>query len=207
MPPPPRADVPSLSLELRPEELLAAWRAGKLHATTRDPVRRDQRVVAHVALVGTNVTVTVAGRLTSAVARDGQVRFELTPDETRVRAVERLVEIARGAVVAYPPRAPRYLAAVPAMVAAPGGGLLYMNTFSVSERGCGLAWSGPVPVVGAPMELRLGAGKQVASVRGVVCWTARSGRAATVGLKFIAGHTAAWSTMFQDVRRSGAPPA
>ena len=204
----PAAGAPALELRMQPEELLAAWRpgVGRLLATTRAPVRREQRLVVRLVLAGTDVAVTLAGRVASATLRDGEVRFELVPDETRVRALERLVEIARGAAVTYPPRSPRCLAAMPAVVGGPAGAT-YMNTFSVSEQGCGLTWSGPVPPVGAPMEVRLGAGKQVASVRGVVCWTARSGRASTVGVRFVAGHTAAWATMFQDLRRAGAPLA
>jgi hypothetical protein len=202
------AAAPTLELAMRPEELVAGWRPGlgRLLATTRAAVRREQRVVARVVIVGTSVAATIAGRVASATLRDGQTQFELVPDESRVRALERLVEIARGGAVAYPPRSPRCLATMPAVVAGPGG-TTYMNTFSVSERGCGLTWSGPVPPVGAPMEMRLGAGKQVASVRGVVCWTARSGRASTVGVHFVAGHTVAWATMFQDLRRAGAPAA
>jgi hypothetical protein len=169
-------------------------------------LRREQRVAARVAIAGTRAAATITGRIATASPRNGRTSIELVPDETRVRAVERLVEVARGASVAYPPRAPRYLAVLPTVVVGPAGPM-YVNTFSVSERGCGLAWSGPLPAVGAALELRLGAGKQVASFRGVVAWTSQSGRAATVGVRFVAGQTAAWATMFQDVRRSGAPPA
>jgi hypothetical protein len=82
-----------------------------------------------------------------------------------------------------------------------------MNTFSVSENGCGLAWSGPVPAVAVPMEVRLGAGSKVAAFRGVVCWTAQAGRTATVGVRFLDGARTAWTMMIGDVQRSGAPLA
>jgi hypothetical protein len=128
------------------------------------------------------------------------------PDETRVRAVEGLVAAARGEPVQYQTRIPRFLAAMPAVVNGPGGPT-YMTTFSVSEKGCGLAWSGPVPAVGVPMDVRLGAGRQVASFRSVVCWTAHSGRTATVGMRFVEGARNAWAMMLTDVMLSGAPPA
>jgi len=209
MPPPPATPgAVRVEVTLRPADVLAGWRPDvrRLVLVTSEPLRKEQRVAAHVAIAGTKVAVTITGRVAAVAQRDGRTSIELVPDETRVRAVERLVEVARGASVAYPPRAPRYLATLPAIVQG-AGGPMYLNTFSVSERGCGLAWSGPVPPVGAPLEVRLGAGKQVASFRAVVAWTSRSGRAATVGVKFVAGHAAAWATMFQDVRRSGAPPA
>jgi hypothetical protein len=82
-----------------------------------------------------------------------------------------------------------------------------MTTFSVSERGCGLAWSGPVPAVGTPVEVRLGAGNLAASFRGEVCWTAQCGRTATVGVRFLSGFTSAWAMTLTDLSRSGAPLA
>ena len=210
MPPPPaNPGAVHVDLTVGPAELLAGWRAGsrRLALTTTEPLRREQRVAARIAIAGTRVAVTITGRVATATARDGRTSIELVPDETRVRAVERLAEVARGASVAYPPRAPRYLASLPVIVAQAAGSPMYVNTFSVSERGCGLAWSGPAPAVGASLELRIGAGRQTAMFRGVVAWTSQSGRAATVGVRFVAGATAAWATMFQEVRRSGAPPA
>jgi hypothetical protein len=85
------------------------------------------------------------------------------------------------------------------------GGPTYMTTFSVSEKGCGLAWSGPVPAVGAPIDVRLGAGTGAATLRGEVCWTAQSGRTAMVGVRFVAGARSAWAVTITDVERSGAP--
>jgi hypothetical protein len=131
---------------------------------------------------------------------------EVAPDEARLRAVERLVAVARGQPVAYQQRSPRFLAAIPAVVNGPEGPT-YMTTFSVSEKGCGLAWTGPLPAVGVPVEVRLGAGTRAASFRSVVCWTAQAGRTATVGVRFVAGPPGAWAMMFGDVKRSGAPPA
>jgi hypothetical protein len=152
------------------------------------------------------VAATITGRVASARRQGSLLRIELAPDETRVRAVERLLEVARGASVDYRARSPRLLATMPAVIYGIGGPT-YMTTFSVSHHGCGLSWSGAVPALGAPMDVRLGAGRLVASFCGEVCWTARSGRAPTVGVRFLAGEKNAWATILTDLRRLGAPPA
>jgi hypothetical protein len=82
-----------------------------------------------------------------------------------------------------------------------------MTTFAVSENGCGLAWSGPMPDLGDPLEIRLGAGSQAASFCGEVCWAEPSGRAPTVGIQFAAGDRARWGRMLAELKRAGAPPA
>ncbi len=208
MPPPPQSGVVPLEVPLRPDELVGAWRpdSRRFLLTTRDPLRLQQRVAACIRLVGTGVAATITGRVVSASRHANVHRIELVPDESRIRAVERLLAVARGEAVDYRARAPRFLASMPAVVHGPLGPR-YMNTFSVSEKGCGLTWSGPVPAVGARMEVRLGAGNQAATFRGAVCWTAQEGRASTVGVFFLAGASHAWSTMLDDLKRSGAPPA
>lgn len=208
MPPTSPSAVVAIDVALRPDELVAAWRpdSRRLQLPAREPLRLQQRVAARILLSGLGVAATITGRVASA-SRGGDLhRIELTPDETRVQALEKLLSVARGEPVRYQTRIPRFLAAMPAVVFGDGAPT-YMTTFSVSERGCGLAWSGPVPAVGVPMSIRLGAGRQVASFRGVVCWTARSGRTPTVGMRFVEGATNAWAMMLKDVRLSGAPPA
>lgn len=205
---PPQPPVAHLALSLRPDELVAAWRpdVGRLWLPTRVPLRAQQRVVATIALAGAGAAATISGRVVSATRAAGGDRFELAPDDVRVKAVERLVALARGEVVEWAPRIPRYLATVPAVVQGPIAPT-YMTTFSVSANGCGLAWTGPVPAVGAPVDVRLGAGSAAARFRSVVCWTAQSGRAAMVGVRFVAGAQAAWATTIAELERSGAPPA
>jgi hypothetical protein len=198
-----RVDVP-----LRPDELVAAWRpdSRRLLLPAREPLRLQQRVAARISAVGLGVAATIAGRVVSASRHGNLHRIELVPDDIHVRAVERLLSIAGGTPVAYQPRAPRFLASMPAVVYGPAGPT-YMTTFSVSKNGCGLAWSGQVPAVGVPMDVRLGAGSRAATLRSVVCWTARSGRTATVGLRFVAGPQGAWAMLLSEVKTSGAPPA
>lgn len=208
MPPPSDPAVTRVDVSLRPDELVSAWRAEsrRLVLPAREAPRLQQRIAARVTIAGLGVAATITGRVTSS-SRDASFhRIELVPDETRVRAVERLVAVARGEAAGYEKRAPRLLASVPAVVHGPVGPR-YMNTFSVSERGCGLTWSGPAPAVGARMEVRLGAGSRAASFRGAVCWTALAGRTTTVGLFFLAGAKDAWTSMLAELQRSGAPPA
>ncbi len=205
---PPLPGVAQLSFSLRPDELVQAWRpeVRRLSLPAREPLRAQQRVVATIALAGAGAAATISGRVASATRTASGHRIELAPDDLRVKAVERLVALARGEVVEWSPRMPRFLATVPAVVHGPIAPT-YMTTFSVSAGGCGLAWTGPVPAVGAPVDVRLGAGSRAARFRSVVCWTARSGRAEMVGVRFVAGAQGPWATMLAELERSGAPPA
>lgn len=209
MPSSPSEGVVSIDVPLRPDELVGAWRTDsrRLVLQTRQPLRVRQRVAARITAVGRGVAATITGRVASASSHDDVHRIELVPDEMRLRALERLLAVARGEAVEYQPRVPRLLATIPAVVhgsAAP----TYMTTFSVSENGCGLAWSGPVPAaVGAKLDIRLGAGSRTVTFGSVVCWTARSGSRTTVGVRFVTGAKDAWAMMLSEVRRSGAPPA
>jgi hypothetical protein len=209
MSPSPHEGAVSIDIALRPDELVGAWRADsrRLVLQTREPLRVRQRVAARITAIGRGVAATITGRVASASRHEDVHRIELVPDETRQRALEYLLAVARGETVEHQPRIPRLLATIPAVVQGPAGST-YMTTFSVSENGCGLAWSGPVPaVIGARVGIRLGAGSQAVVVRGVVCWTARAGSTATVGVRFEAGARNAWAVMLTQAKRSGAPPA
>jgi hypothetical protein len=197
-----------MDLALRPDELVAAWRQDtrRLQLAAPDKLAAQQRVAARITLAGRGFATTITGRVMSQTRHADGFRLELAPDDLRVRALERLLAIARGAPAGGPTRAPRFLATLPVVVLGPAGPT-YMNTFSVSENGCGLSWCGPVPGIDAPMEVRLGAGSRAASFRGLVCYASSAGRAATVGVRFVAGHRTAWTQMLSDVQRAGAPLA
>lgn len=206
----PNAPGPCTAVEvaLRPEELVAGWRPEyrRLVLLLPAPPRLQQRLAVRLTLRGLGVAATVTGRVVSAAAAGRVHRIELVPDDARVRAVEKLVSVACGENVDYQPRAPRFLASLPAVVHG-ALGPTFMTTMSVSERGCSLAWTGPVPAVGAPLDLRLGAGGRTVSVRSVVAWTSQAARSVTVGLRFEPGTSPAWRSIFGDVERSGALPA
>jgi hypothetical protein len=204
--PTPSSAVVAMHLALRPEELRAGWRPGarRLSVTLREPLQAKAKVALRISVAGLAVAATITGRVVGARRQPPAWSVEIAPDDGRVRALERLVAVASGEQVDYRPRAPRYLASVPAVVYG-AHGPTFMTTFAVSENGCGLAWSGPMPHVGVPMEIRLGAGNQAAKLCGEVCWTAPAAK--TVGLQFAAGERAAWTRLLAEVRRSGAPPA
>lgn len=209
MSPPSTATVIALDLVFRPYEFLAAWRPASrsLAVVVQQPVQRWQPVQARISVLGLGVAATITGRAASVREHPVGYEVELAPDELRVRTLERLAEVASGErVEAYKVRAPRYLAEVPAVVHGPRGPAL-MSTFAVSENGCGLAWSGPVPEVGVPMDIRLGTGNRMASFCGEVRWTAQAGRVPTVGVQFAAGDRAVWAEIIADLKRAGAPPA
>jgi hypothetical protein len=198
----------SLDLALRPYELVAAWRpdSRNLVLVVAEPVSPRQPVQARITLLGTGVGATILGRVASANPHPFGVELELEPDALRARTLERLVEVASGARVTYRTRAPRYLAAVPAVVHRLNDEK-HVTTFAVSEGGCGVEWSGVMPTVGTPLEIQLGAGPRVASFCAEVCWTAPRGRVPTLGLRFAAGDRAAWSEIITDLKQAGAPPA
>jgi len=206
MPPPSTAGVIAVDVPLRPEELRAAWQpaARRLSLALREPLQSKAKVALRISVAGLGVAATITGRVTGARRQPPAWSVEVAPDEGRMRALERLVAVAGGERVAYRPRAPRYLAAIPAIVYGPHGPT-FMTTVSVSENGCGLSWSGPMPEVGVPLELRLGAGSLAAKLCGEVCFAAPAER--TLGVRFEAGERSAWSRIFAEVRRSGAPPA
>lgn len=208
MAPPSSPGFVRLDLAVRPYELLAAWRPASrtLLLVVRETIRKRERIQARLTLLGVGAAATILGRAKDVRPHPLGAELELEPDDTRLRAIERLVELAGGERVAYQQRAPRLLAAVPAIVFGPCGPT-YMKTFSVSTNGCGMTWSGPMPDIGTPMEVRLGAGKLVASFCGEVCWTAPQGRAPTVGLQFAAGDKRAWAKILAELHRAGAPPA
>lgn len=209
MPPSPDQGVVSIDVPLRPDELVGAWRADsrRLVLQTRERLRPQQRVAARITAIGRGVATTITGRVASASSHEHLHRIELVPDDLRLRALERLLAVARGDAVAYPPRLPRLLATFPAVVDGPAGPV-YMTTFSVSRNGCGLSWSGPAAAApGARLDLRLGAGKRALTFAGVVCWTARAGSRTAVGVRFVTGANEAWAAMLAEAQRSGAPPA
>lgn len=200
------ADALTLDLALRPYELVAAWRPAtrNLVLLVREPVEVRQPVRAHIRVLGHDVGATIVGRAARASPHPCGVELELEPDPLRARTLERLVEVvASGARVAYGPRAPRWLAEVPAFVYRLRQ-FRRTATFSVSEEGCGLRWTGAMPPVGAAVELHLGTGERFACFCGEVRWTTPAGRAPALGVRFDAGDRATWSAMLADLRRAGA---
>jgi hypothetical protein len=83
-----------------------------------------------------------------------------------------------------------------------------MTTYCISEGGCGLKWSGPLPSVGQELGIRLATGVRVEGARGTICWLNPSGPSANAGVRLeLTSTSGAWGRMFAEVARSGAPVA
>lgn len=193
--------------DLQPFELLSRWRPTDrtLALALRQRVERRQRLHVRISLVGLGVSATITGRARTIHRHAEGVEVDLEPDQARVRALEWLVEVANGAQVSYQPRPPRYHAALPAVVTGMTGPV-FMNTLTVSEHGCGLAWTGPTPELDVPLEVRIGAGRRVASFCAEVCWTSQTRGIPTVGLRFAAGDRNTWAKILEELERTS-PPA
>jgi hypothetical protein len=197
-----------LAIALQPSELLEAWRqeTGRLLLPAPQGAGLREKAAVRIQLEGKGVVATVVGTVVSAHQDGRGHRIELAPDAESLRAIRLLSAAARGESIRFLNRPPRYRARLPAFVDWEGA-RVYMATFSVSEAGCGLLWSGSLPTVGHPLHLRLGAGPHVAEFRGVVCWVRSERPNATVGVRLIAGRSpgAVWQGLLLDARRSGAP--
>jgi len=193
-------------------ELSGAWRPAthRLYVdVSGSPPRLRAQVAVRVRLSDRTMVSTVVGSVVSLHQHGRVHRVELSPSDAGQRAMAMLLSAAGGAAVQYHQRAPRYLARLPVVVATEGGGELLMTTFSISERGCGLSWSGPPPDIGKTVLLRLGPRARQTDVWAVVRWAGRAGQGvkAGVGLLQDAPPPAVWSELFDNAARSGAPRA
>jgi hypothetical protein len=193
-------------------DLASAWRPSTHRLCVEvagPPPRLGDQVAVRVRLTDRTLVATVVGTTVSLHRHGPLFRLELAPTEAGQRAVAMLLSAAGGAPVQYHQRAPRYLARLPVVVTTDGGGDMLMTTFSISERGCGLSWSGPPPAIGKTVRLRLGPRARQTDVWGVVRWAGRAGHGvkAGVGLLQAAPPPAAWSELFDHAARSGAPRA
>ncbi len=193
-------------------ELLGAWRPATrrlyVEISSAPPRLRDP-VAARVRLTDRAMVATVVGVAVSVHQHGHRHRVEVAPSDAGERAVAMLLSAAQGAPVQYHQRAPRYLARLPVVVATEGGGELLMTTFSISQGGCGLSWSGPPPAVGKTLRMRLGPRSRPSDVWGVVRWAGRAGQAikAGIGLLQSSPPPVAWAELFDSAARSGAPRA
>lgn len=196
-------------IALLPKQLLEAWRqeTGRLRLPAPVAARPQERTAVRIRLEGKPVEATIVGTVVSSHGSGARQETELAPDREGVRAMQILVAAARGEPVQFMQRGLRYLARLPVFVDW-SGSTVYMTTFSVSERGCGIVWSGSsLPTLGQAIHLRFGAGPRAAEFRGVVCWVRASRPNSTVGVLLIMGRnpSAAWDQLLRDAEKSGAP--
>jgi hypothetical protein len=202
--------VLSVAVRLQPSEWLLAWRedTARLRLSVPSALRLRERVAVRIQLSGHSVSATVLGTVVSVQRHESDRRVELAPDPESLGAVRLLVAAARGEPVRFLQRTPRYLVTLPAVVSCDGLDL-YMTASCISAGGCALRWSGPDPIVGRVLGLRLGAGSRTADLQGVVRWRTRFTSSWTVGVRFVDGSRARghWEGFLTEAAKSGAPRA
>lgn len=195
-----------LEIKLDPQELLGAWHpeTSRLVLSTPAVPPARQRAALRMAVGRPPVTATVIGTAVSVSRNPGGANWlELSPDADSMAGLRLLLQAARGEPVLYLDRPQRWMARLPVVVSS-GGAATYLNTFSVSERGCGLVWSGPAPTLGQGLDLRFGSGPRTVEMRGMVCWSVARRSLATVGVQFSSkrGAPGAWSAILADASRN-----
>jgi hypothetical protein len=196
--------------KLKPAEMLAAWdpEAQRLHLRAPSSVAPGDRATFCIELVGSQVLASVAGAVLGVVRDGGSLEIELAPDGESRGAVRMLLAAARGERVPFSRRPPRYLIRLPATVSFRDTSRVLATTESVSEGGCGLAWSGRPPEVGRVLRVRLEGGPRPAENQGAVCWSTVAPAQSLAGVQFAGSRApAAWSAFVAAVARSGAPQA
>jgi hypothetical protein len=192
-----------LAIEAR--ELVSAWRpdSNRLVVKGRAPVGRGRRVAVKISGV-VGVTAPVTGRVADARLADGMCVAEVEVDPDRRPLLKRVVKYLRGEADVPRSRAPRYRLAVPVVVSS-ASGRTYMTTFSVSQGGCGLVWSGERPRIGGGLHLRMGARGQSASVRAAVCWVSEERGGLRVGVRFLPGEELDVGRLLDEAREEAVP--
>lgn len=204
----------SVALNLEPGQFLAGWRAdaGSLFLPTLSEARVGDAVAVRLGIFGKTIRATVLGSV-GLVRRVGRPSLppgvELALDKGSLPAANFLAAAARGEKVTFRERAPRYL--VSRLVRLVRDGLeIATESVNVSEGGCAVAWSGPLPMVGEVLDLKVDGRLFPARARAVVCWNSPGGETSRgVGMRVIANGRASrlWQRLAADAARSGAPTA
>ena len=199
------------SVNLEPAQYLAGYRPQS--ASVFIPALSESKIGAQVAvrvgIVGQTIRATLFGRV-SLVRRVGRPALppgvELVLDPASVPAASFLAMAARGDVVTFRERAPRYTVERKLLVEH-GGSAFETVTLNLAEGGCALRWTGPLPAVGDVVGVRLGGGLFAPTARAIVCWTAADGDGErSAGLRVVVEGRGgrAWRALVAAVAASGA---
>jgi len=206
--------VHSVSVNVDPSQFLASWRpdSGVLFVPALSEARVGEGVAVRVGIHGQTIRATLFGRI-SAVRRVGRPSLppgvDVALDKASRAAAGFLAMASRGEPVSFRERAPRY-AAERKLVVRHDGGDLEAVTINLSEGGCSLRWSGPMPAVGDVVAIRIPGGFFPATGRAVVCWIQAGGPVErSLGLRLVSEGRAArrWRALVAEVARSGARAA
>lgn len=204
----------SVALNLEATQFLAGWRPerGTIFLPTLSEARVGEVVAVRLGVFGQTIRATLLGTV-GLVRRVGRPSLppgvELVLDQASRPAAIFLAAAARGEKLTFRERAPRYVTAMPVRVLRDGLELR-VSSLNVSEGGLAVDWTGPLPMVGEVLEVKLGGGLLSSRARSVVCWNSLGGSSQrAVGLRILAGGRAAraWRSFAEDASRSGAPTA
>lgn len=204
----------SVALNLEPTAFLGGWRpeAGSLFVPALSDGRVGDEVAVRIGIFGQAIRATVLGTV-GMVRRVGRPTLppgvELALHPASLAAAGFLAAAARGEPVTFRERAPRFVQALPLRLFRDGLEVV-TDSLNLSEGGCAVAWSGPLPLVGEVLDVRLGKSFLAARVRGVVCWNALGGEAPrSIGLRVLAEGRAerSWRELAAGAARAGVPAA
>jgi hypothetical protein len=204
----------SVALNLEAAQYLAGWRpeASTLFLPALSDGRVGDEVAVRVGIFGRTIRATVFGTI-ALVRRMGRPSLppgvELALDRMSLPAAQFLALAARGENVTFRERAPRYVLERTVFLARDGVEI-EATTMNVSEGGCAVLWTGPLPMVGEVLGFKTGPGFFAASGRAVVCWNALGGATPrAVGLRVDPEGRAArtWRALCADAAKAGARTA
>jgi PilZ domain len=204
----------SVALNLEASQYLAGWRpeGGRLFLPVLGEGRVHDEVAVRLGIFGQTIRATVFGTI-SLVRRMGRPSLppgiELAVDRVSLPAARFLAMAARGERVSFRERALRYVLERPLLFSRDGAER-EATTLNVSEGGCAVTWTGPLPMVGELVSIKLADGFFPSTARAVVCWNAvGSALERAVGFRIIADGRAAraWKNVATEAARSGASAA
>jgi PilZ domain-containing protein len=201
----------SVALNLEAAQYLAGWRpdTSSLFLPALSHSRVGDEVAVRIGIFGQTIRATVFGSV-GLVRRMGRPSLppgvELSLDKMSLPAAQFLAAAARGETLTFRARAPRYVVGQ-RLIVSRDGSELEAQTLNLSEGGCAVHWTAPLPMVGEVVGLKLGDGFFAASGRAVVCWNSLEGatpRAA--GLRIQPGGRAAkaWRAVVSEAAKAGA---
>ncbi len=204
----------SVALNLEAAQYLAGWRpeAGILFLPALSEGRVHDEVAVRVGIFGQTIRATLFGSI-SLVRRVGRPSLppgiDLALDRISLPAAHFLALAARGEKVNFRERAPRHVIEKRFLVTRDGSEQ-ETSTLNLSDGGCAVTWTGPLPMVGEVVSIRLGEGFFASTTRAVVCWNSVDGPLQRcAGLRVVAEGRAAkaWKNLAAEAARSGARTA